>query len=77
MKKVLILVLVMVEKSEKGFRFSHLKAINKKVLFCVGVYVFIIWRGLCCVERERERGINDFWRLRRNLVLRVLIGPTS
>jgi hypothetical protein len=28
--KILIMVMVMVEKSEKGCEFSHLKAINKR-----------------------------------------------
>lgn len=53
MKKVLVLVLVlvMVEKSEKGFRFSHLKAINKKKGFCfvLGFMYYSFGRGFCYV----------------------------
>lgn len=34
-KKIGVLVMVVVEKGEKGFRFSHLKAMNKKDLVLV------------------------------------------
>lgn len=50
MKKVLVLVLVMVEKSEKGLRFSHLKAINKKKGFCFVLgFMYSFGRGFCYV----------------------------